>query len=75
MKTSTGPTLTEELQAVEANHPGWHVWKSDGGRIWATTAENHYANGSGTTLDAPTPEAMHREIAVQVHEWEAWCAA
>jgi hypothetical protein len=73
VKTTTGPTLTEEMRAVQKQHPGWHVWKSSAGRIWAATAENH-TGGSGTTLDAPTPEAMHREIAVQVHEWEA-CAA
>jgi hypothetical protein len=30
------PTLTEECQAVEHEFPGWHVWHSDAGEIYAT---------------------------------------
>lgn len=69
MDIITGHRLCDELHAVEDDYPGWHVWKSSAGRIWAATPENH-TGGSGTTLDAPTPDLMRHAIAEQVHAWQ-----
>lgn len=63
---STG--LRAELRAVERDYPGWHLFTSDTGSVWAATTENH-AGGSGTTLEAPTAAVMRYEIAAQVREW------
>jgi hypothetical protein len=61
-------TLSDELRAIEHEHPGWHLFTSDSGDVWAVTTENH-DGGSGTTLEAPSPQAMRREIAVQERIW------
>ena len=68
MNVPSGDHLSDELRAVEQDFPGWHLYPSDAGRIWASTTENH-DGGSGTTLDANTPQAMRYEIAVQEREW------
>lgn len=65
MAPLAGVSLREAEQAVQAAHPGWHVWHSSGGTIWATSKACAH-DGSGTTLDAPTPEAMDHVIA----RWE-----
>lgn len=76
MSTLTDGSLTAELRAVEQEYPGWHLFTSDTGRIWAVTTENHEGHsGSGTTLDAETPAGMRREIAAQVREWGCGAAA
>jgi hypothetical protein len=66
--TITRGGLREELRDVEHDYPGWHLFTSDAGTVWAATTENH-AGGSGTTLDAPTPDGMRHEIACQIHQW------
>lgn len=74
MTITTGPRLSDETATIGRDCPGWHAWTSSAGRTWAATTENH-AGGSGTTLDAPTPEAMRREIAIQERIWrgeEPW---
>lgn len=68
MDTITSGSLSTELRAVEHDYPGWHLFTSDTGRIWAATTENH-AGGSGTTLDAPSPDLMRHAIAEQQHQW------
>ena len=45
-------TLTEECKAVDRNHPGWHAWRSDEGKILLTHAM-HGPLGCGVTLDCP----------------------
>lgn len=64
-----GMSLPEAEHAIEAAHPGWHVWHShDGdmfGRICATCTAS-VLGGSGTTLDAPSVETIERAIG----EWE-----
>ena len=63
-------SLTEAEHAIEAAHPGWHVWHSkDGegvGRIYATTTATDGADSSGTTVDAPSVERIEEVIG----EWE-----
>jgi hypothetical protein len=63
------PPLSEELRAVEADHPGWHCWCGDTGRCHATTPRCAYPDGSGTTVEAPTPVLLHHAIAEVVHGW------
>ena len=66
-----GLSLTDAEHAIEAAHPGWHVWHSvDGshlGRICATCTASALG-GSGTTLDAPSVETI--EHAIGQWEWE-----
>jgi len=65
-----GLTLTEAEHAIEAAHPGWHVWHSrDGhqvGSIYATTTVPGAPDGSGTTLAAPSVERIEQVIG----QWE-----
>jgi hypothetical protein len=61
--------LRAELRAVEDDYPGWHLYLSDTGSVWAATTENHHG-GSGTTLEGVTPRGMRYEIAAQVRQWE-----
>ena len=63
------PTLSAELRAVEAGHPGWHCWRSDTGWCHATTCRCAYPQGSGTTVEARTPVLLDHAIAVVVHDW------
>ena len=60
-----GLSLTDAEHAIEAAHPGWHIWHSrdgDGpGRICATTTAS-IAGGTGTTLDAPSIERIEEAI-------------
>jgi hypothetical protein len=53
-------TLTEERHAIEARHPGWHVWTSDAGKTWATKVSPHAV---GATVAAPFITEMDRIIA------------
>lgn len=71
--TGTAP-VSLELRAIEREFPGWHLFASDAGTIWAVTTENH-AGGSGTTLDAPSPALMRHEIAEQQHRWHCTCGS
>jgi hypothetical protein len=64
------PDLSEQLRALEQEFPGWHAWHSDAGIFYATTCKCAYECGSGTTVEAPTPELLRYEIACQVHQWQ-----
>lgn len=64
------PDLSEQLRALEQEFPGWHAWHSDAGIFYATTCKCAYDCGSGTTVEAPTPELLRYEIACQVHQWQ-----
>lgn len=49
--------------------PGWTIWQSDTGRVWAThphtpTAEQR-ANGMHRTVDADSPDEMRDVLAKQ----------
>jgi hypothetical protein len=60
----------EALRAVEREFPGWHLYLSDEGMVWAVTCTCPYG-GCGMTLDARTPEGMWQEIAAEEHRWAA----
>ena len=66
----TAPGLRAELRAVENANPGWHCWLSNTGVVHATTCRCPIG-GSGTTLEAPSPQRMSQVIAAQVHEWQS----
>lgn len=68
MRATAGMTLRDAEHAVEAAHPGWHVWHTTSGILWAT----HVTGPGGVTLDAPTAEQMDHEIAVWEHGHWRW---
>jgi hypothetical protein len=63
--------VEEALAAVAAAYPGWHIWRSQAGRWWATRLgrEAHwggYNDGDfAMTIDADTLEELARELAYQ----------
>jgi hypothetical protein len=67
--TDPPPSLSDELRAVEAGHPGWHCWTGNTGRCHATTCQCAYPDGCGTTVEARTPDLLHHAIAEVVHDW------
>jgi len=80
------PGLIADLAAVEQSFPGWHVWLSDEGRVYAvrirTSADmaahqrryGGLSTPAGITLDADDAPSMRREIASHVEEYRAWAA-
>ena len=77
--------FTADLIAVEQAFPGWNVWLSDEGRIYAThiltasemtAIQRQYSlsAGSGVTLDAATPAEIRGKIGRHVEEYRAWAA-
>lgn len=59
--TSTGPL-------VAADYPGWHVWRSDAGRWWATRTGpdaqwSRNAAGLPMTLDAENEFGIRAALA------------
>lgn len=48
---------------IDARHPGWHAWRSNNGRWWATSTQCQQTTGSGWTVDAPTLEELDAELA------------
>jgi len=67
--TASPAPLSAELRAVQEKHPGWHTWRGDTGWCHATTCHCPYPQGSGTTVEAPTPVLLDHAIAVVVHDW------
>ena len=60
----TAMCLSQAIAAVQQHHPHWHVWRTDT-TVWGTRPISAWG-GSGTTLDAPTPERLDQVLA----EWE-----
>jgi hypothetical protein len=52
---------------VEADHPGWHVWRSRAGRWWAVRtgrdAQWKDAGGLPMTIDADDEDGLRAELA------------
>jgi len=85
-ETQPGLGLHADLMAVEQACPGWHVWVSDAGTIYATHIRSRSEmtiiegirglhSGSGVTLDAPTPLMMRQAIACYAADVRTWWAA
>lgn len=55
------------LAAVRDQHPGWRIWASDKGRLWATRTRDcgipvKMPYGWALTIDADDAASMGREI-------------
>ena len=61
-----GLTLTQAEHAIEAAHPGWHLWHDENGEH-ATNPEATYAD-LGLPLDAPSVETI--EPVIGQWEWQ-----
>jgi hypothetical protein len=57
----------EVVAEVEAGFPGWHVWRSNAGRWWATRTGNvlqrdDIGSGRVMTMDADDPQALRVQL-------------
>src|ERR1700758_3963647 len=68
MTTATDSERPPELTDVERDYPGWHLFRSDKGELWAVTTRSSL-RGSGTTLSADNPAAMRAEIRRTLRDW------
>jgi len=59
-------TLTEECKAIERACPGWHVWRSDEGKVYATRV-SHGTLGCGVTIPCHGIGRAPHEIAEYEH--------
>lgn len=55
------------LAAIRKQFPGWHPWRSDAGRFWATrNGEHHWdadhPSGWSMTVDADTAAELRKVI-------------
>jgi hypothetical protein len=60
----------ERIAQLEAEFPGWHIWRSSAGRWWATrTGQVLHRENLGTgrvmTLDADEASALRDQLTVQ----------
>jgi hypothetical protein len=61
----------DELSArLAAEFPGWHIWRSNAGRWWATRTgpvlhREDLGTGRVMTLDADDETALREQLAVQ----------
>jgi hypothetical protein len=53
--------LSQNATTAPPVPPGWNVWRSDSGHLNATTSRS-LRGGSGTTLDAASPDALAAAI-------------
>jgi hypothetical protein len=64
--------VEDELARLSEAYQGWHIWRSQAGRWWATRLgrDTHWGADSGTdyamTIDADTLAELARELAFQV---------
>ena len=61
----------ERIAQVEADFPGWHIWRSNAGRWWATrTGSVRHREDLGTgrvmTLDSDDERGLRDQLAGQV---------
>jgi hypothetical protein len=60
----------EQLAKLEAEFPGWHIWRSDAGRLWATRTgavlrRQPLGAGRVMTVDADDPGALRSQLFTQ----------
>ena len=60
-------SLSEALRVIAEHHPHWHIWRTDH-LVWGTRPISA-DGGSGTTLDAPTPERLDQVLAAWEHKY------
>jgi hypothetical protein len=63
--------VEDELARLSEAYQGWHIWRSQAGRWWATRLgrDTHWDGASGPgyamTIDADTLAGLARELAFQ----------
>lgn len=61
----------ERIALLEAEFPGWHIWRSNAGRWWATRTgsvprRDDLGTGRVMTLDADDEPQLRGQLASQV---------
>jgi hypothetical protein len=65
--------VSTDLTQLASSYPGWHIWRSQAGRWWATRIgraawDNHQDPDFAMTIDADTLDELAIELARQNHE-------
>jgi len=60
----------ERIAQLEAEFPGWHIWRSNAGRWWATRTgsvvrRDELGTGRVMTLDADDATDLRQQLAAQ----------
>ena len=60
----------ERIAQIEADFPGWHIWRSNAGRWWATRTgfvfrREDLGTGRVMTVDADDEVSLRQQLAVQ----------
>jgi hypothetical protein len=60
----------EQVAQLEAEFPGWRIWRSSAGRWWATRTgsvlkQEALGTGRVMTVDADDEQSMRKELAAQ----------
>jgi hypothetical protein len=60
----------ERIAQLEAEFPGWHIWRSSAGRWWATRTgfvlrRENLGTGRVMTLDADDEPDLRRQLTAQ----------
>jgi hypothetical protein len=60
----------ERIAQLEAEFPGWHIWRSNADRWWATRTgtvlrREDLGTGRVMTVDADDPGALHEQLIAQ----------
>src|SRR6516165_7170177 len=61
----------EQLAELEAEFPGWHVWRSNAGRWWATRTgsvlrREDLGTGRVMTVDADDASSLRSQLLTQI---------
>ena len=61
----------ERIAQFEAEYPGWHIWRSNTGRWWATRTglvarRDDLGTGRVMTLDADNAQELRSQLTAQV---------
>lgn len=62
MTRSTDPLLGRRLRRANRMYPGWHVWASSSGHIYATGPNPSGDPGAMATVDAPDTARIGQAI-------------
>jgi hypothetical protein len=60
----------ERIAQLEAEYPGWHIWRSNAGRWWATRTgsvlrREDLGTGRVMTLDSDDEQGIRDQLAAQ----------
>jgi len=60
----------ERIAQLEAEFPGWHIWRSNAGRWWATRTglvrrRENLGTGRVMTVDADDERGLREQLAAQ----------